>query len=305
MLSIIILTHNYNFHTKVCLKSLQNQTYDNFEIILVENGSKESFKNELYNFLKSNQLNNQFLDKIKVIHSKENLGFTGGVNLGIKNSKCELLLILDNDTNHETSFLETMVGFFEKYDFVHIAQPKICRIDNKNLIWINGGILQKFSYNLFKPVDSMKNEKNVLKRPFKIDYACGGTLFIRRVILKKIGLLDTVYFCYCEESDLCYRASLKGYKNIYCNPKAKIYHKRTEFSKAFKKYYFRNRMIFCLKNLSIPIIIVQFFMQFIQLFLFTIDFRNKVIDYIFFFKSIKGILNGIKIGIRRRLERYL
>ena len=52
MLSIIILNHNDTFHTKRCLKSLQEQTFDNYEIILVENGSNENSKKEFYNFLR-------------------------------------------------------------------------------------------------------------------------------------------------------------------------------------------------------------------------------------------------------------
>ncbi|MFX0132296.1 MAG: glycosyltransferase family 2 protein [Candidatus Hodarchaeota archaeon] len=276
MLSIIILNHNDTYHTKRCLKSLQEQTFDNFEIILVENGSNESFKNELYNFLKSNQLKNQFMDKIKIIDSKENLGFPGGVNLGIKNSRGDLLLMLNNDTIHESSFLETMVEFFEKYDFIHIAQPKICYFNNKNTVWQNGGKINKFSFNLFRPIDSMKKEIDVRKKPFKIDFAVGCALFIRRDIIKKIGLLEKIYFLYCDDPDLCYRASLKGYKNIYCNPKTKIYHNiKSGLPNGFKKFCFRNRMIFCLKYFSIPLIIWQFFIQFIHLFILTIDFKKK------------------------------
>jgi len=303
MLSIILVNYNNTHHTINCLKSLQNQNYKNFEIIIIDNASQEFFKKQIDKFLKSNELIESFRKKIKVYYSKKNTGFTGGNNLGIKRSKGDIILFLNCDTIHEPDFLKNMIEFFNKYKFVQIAQPKICYFYDKNKIWFNGGLFQKFYFNVFKPLDGMKNEKDVLKKPFRIDYSQGCAFFIRRDIIKEIGMLDNDFFCYCEECDLCYRANLKGYNNIYCNPNAKIYHNtRPGFSKAFKKYYFRNRMIFCLKHFSFPLIIWQFFIQFIQLFIFTINIKKKVIDYFFFFNSIKGILNGIKIGIIRRLQ---
>lgn len=302
MLSIILVNYNNSHHTINCLKSLQNQIYKNFEIILIDNNSNNFEKKKIYKFLKNNNLKSSFKRKIRTINSNVNLGYTGGNNLGIKRSKGDIILLLNSDTMQEPDFLKNMIEFFNKYKFVHIAQPKICYYSHKDIIWQNGGKLKKFSFNLFTPIDRMKKEIDVQKKPFKIDYGIGCALFIRREIIKEIGMLDNDYFCYCEESDFCYRASLKGYKNIYCNTKTKIYHNtKSGFSRAFKKYFFRNRMIFCFKHFSIPLIIWQFFMQFIQLFIFTIDFKKKVIDYNFFLDSIKGIINGIKIGVKKRL----
>jgi len=304
MLSIIILNHNDTYHTINCLKSLHKQSYKNFEVILIENASELFYKKNLEVFLKTNELNDFFQNKIKIIYSNKNLGFQGGSNLGIKNSKGDLILLLNNDTIHETTFLEDMVNFFEKNQCIHIAQPKICFFFNKNLIWQNGGKIKKYSFNLFTPIDCGKVDNGILKKPFKIDYAIGCALFIRRSILKKIGLLEDIYFMYGDDSDLCYRATLKGYKNIFCIPKVKIYHNtKPKFSKLFKKYYFRSRMIFCFKFFSLPLIIWQFLMQFIQLIIYSQDLKKFKIDYDFFFSSIKGLLEGIKLGIRRRIQK--
>ncbi len=303
LLSIILVNYNNSHHTINCLKSLQNQNFKKFELIIVDNNSGDLYKRRLQSFLKTNNLNEFFKNKIKVIYSDKNMGFTGGNNLGIKNSRGNLILLLNCDTFHEPTFLESMVDLFKKYKFIHIAQPKICYYHNKNIIWQNGGKINKFSYSLFKPIDRMKKDEDSLKKPFKIDFAVGCALFIRMEILKKIGLLDNVYFMYGEDSDLCYRATLKGYMNIYCNPKTKIYHNiRVELSNSFKKFYFQNRMIFCFKYFSIPLVIWQFFMQFIQIFIYTINFRKKKINYNFFFKGIKGTINGIKLGFKKRLE---
>lgn len=302
MISIILVNFNNSNHTIDCLKSLQNQKFENFEIILVENNSKIKEKIKIFDIMKSNQLKRSFMKKIKIIHSKQNLGYAGGNNLGIQKSKGDLILLLNSDTFHDSDFLDSMYIFFQKYKNIHITQPRICYFSEKDTIWQDGGKINVFSFNLFNPVNSLKKEKDCSKKPFKIDYAIGCALFIRREIFKKIKLLDVTYFMYGEESDLCYRAKIRGYNNIYCNPKIKIYHNcERGFSISFKKYYFRNRLIFCFKFLPLYLLIWQFILQFIQLIIFTIDFKNKRIDYYFFILSLKGILNGLNTGFIKRI----
>lgn len=303
MLSIILVNYNNTYHTKNCLISLQNQTFRHFEIIIVENNSNENYRINLENFLKSSKLNEDFLKKIKLIYSDKNLGYTGGNNIGIRNSKGDLILLLNSDTLHENSFLESMVGFFEKYKSIHIAQPKICFHPDKDIIWGIGGYINKYSLYLFGARDHLKKDKNLHKKPFRIDYAVGCALFIRREVLKKIGLLDNIFFMYGGEADLCYRATRLGY-NIFCNPIPTIYHNtKAELSPSFKNLYFRNRNIWCFKNFPLHIMIWQFILQFLELFGVALNIKKKRerIDYDFFFKSIKGILKGIKLGIRKRL----
>ena len=79
--------------------------------------------------MKSNQLKRSFMKKIKIIHSKQNLGYAGGNNLGIQKSKGDLILLLNSDTFHDSDFLDSMYIFFQKYKNIHITQPRICRKD--------------------------------------------------------------------------------------------------------------------------------------------------------------------------------
>ena len=123
MLSIIILNYNNTYHTRHCLLSLQKQTFSNFEIVLVENNSDDVFRKKLYDFLKSDELERSFLKNIRLIesnkrsqfHNEANLGFTGGNNYGIQKAKGDLILLLNNDTYHDPTFLESMIAFFNKY----------------------------------------------------------------------------------------------------------------------------------------------------------------------------------------------
>ncbi len=303
-LSVILVNYNNSLHTINCLKSLYHQSFSNFEIIIVENNSNNYNRKLLEDFIKRSNFDEEFKKKIKIIYSNKNTGFAGGNNLGYSYSKGDLILMLNSDTVHDSSFFNSMINKFREFKYIDIAQPKICFYNQKHIIWCNGGKINKFAFNIFTLIDFMKENLNFLhERPFKIDYAAGTALFVRREIIEKIGFLDESYFMYCEESDFCYRAYQNGYKNIYCVPSVTIFHKvSTRFSKSFKKFYFRNRMIFCIKSFPIYLIIWQFIMQFIQLHYLTFNFRLKKLDYRFFFQSLKGTIIGIKVGFLARIR---
>ena len=302
MISIILVNYNNSNDTICCLKSLFNQNFEDFEIIILDNNSRKKDKQLIIKFLKNNVIPNHLIKNIKFVSSSKNLGFTGGNNTAVKYAKGDIILLLNSDTVHELDFLDTMYLFFKMNKSVHIAQPNICFFSNKNLIWSNGGIINIYSPNLFSHLNYLEYDNNQFELPFKIDYAVGCAIFIRKEVIDDIGLFDNVFFMYAEESDFCFRATNKGYK-IYCNPKSRIYHKiNLKKSEAFKKYYFRSRNIWCIKNLSIFLAIWQFFMQIIHLIGLTKNHNNKKVDYDFFSKSIIGIFLGIKIGIINKIR---
>ena len=301
MISIILINYNNSEETLDCLKSLSKQNYSDYEIIIVDNNSNKKQKDILRNH-EYFQKYKKYKNKIKLIFLKNNYGFTGGNNAAIKYTRGEIILLLNSDTFQEVNFLKSMNDYFTKNKIVHIAQPKICFFPNTNLIWSNGGIVNIYSPKLFSHLNYLEYDDNQFELPFKIDYAVGCAIFIRREVINDIGLFDNVFFMYGEETDFCYRATKKGYK-IFCNPNSRIYHKiNVKKSAAFKKYYFRNRNIWCIKNLSIFLVIWQFFMQFIHLIGLTKNHNNKKVDYNFFFKSIIGIFLGIKIGIINKIR---
>ncbi len=258
-------------------------------------------KNLLTEFITTNTKGSNFFGNIKIIYSDINLGYGGGNNLGIKNSKGNIILLLNNDTVHSVSFLEEMSNFFEKYKFIHIAQPLIYYLKEKDKIWSNGYKFFKFSYFLLKNLNFI--EIATINRPYRIDSADGCAFLIRRDILKEIGLLENIFFIYGETAELCYRAKLKGFTNIYCNPLTKIYHDtQPGFSELHKKYFFRNRMMFLLKHFSLSLIVVQSLMLLIRLFLISIAIKKKRFDYKFIFNTIKKMMYGLIVGLKRRLN---
>ncbi|KKN01869.1 hypothetical protein LCGC14_1123410 [marine sediment metagenome] len=311
MLSVILVNFNNSGHTINCLKLLEQQNIEEYCIIIVENNSNKQNKEKIVEFLKNNKLSELFLKKVKIIHSEKNLGYAAANNLGIHNSKGDIILLLNSDTTFDTIFLQSMLSFFRKYKLIQIAQPKICFYNIKkkesktDLIWGLGGKMNCYSFKLFVMIDFLKEDKKLHSKPLKIDYATGCALFIRRNVLNKIGLMDNSYFMYVEDADLCYRAKKQGF-NAFCNTKTKIYHGATlKISSNMRKYYFRNRNYFCFKHYSWHIIFWQFILQFMDLITMTKNFPNKKTDPQFFFESIKGILKGIKLGMIKRIKRKI
>ncbi|MHA1368360.1 MAG: glycosyltransferase family 2 protein [Promethearchaeota archaeon] len=301
LLSIIIVIFN-DIEIFDCLISLNAQTIKKFEIIIVDNNSKPSYSKKVKKFIERDDSISEISEKIMYVHLDQNLGYVGGNNAGMKLSKGDLILLLNPDTTHDPDFIEKMIDLFNKYPGIHIAQPLINSYPEKSIIWSAGGRVLPLHFSETTHLYGRKSINDVDLDPiYRIDYAIGCAIFIRRNILKKIGLLDPIFFIYNEETDLCMRAFRAGFKNIICYTGTKIYHNCPfELSSLNKKLKYRNRIMFFLKNFSIPVIILQSMMQFISMLIFVADFKKMRLDLEFLKHAISGTLQGYKTGLRRR-----
>ena len=240
MISIIIVGYNSLKYLDDCLSSLFESSYKNFEVIFVDNNSKDSSMS----FIK------KAFSTVEIIESKKNLGFAGGNNLGIKKAlknKSEYIFLLNPDTIIDKDCLEKLIN---KADDRTILQPLILLHENSkktNLINTTGGYLNflGFSYCSDYRLDKkMAKEKDIA-------IASGAAVFIPAEILRKIGLFDESFFMYHEDVDLFWRARLFGH-NIKLLPNALVWHKYS-FSKNNKKIFYveRNRLLFLYKNFEL------------------------------------------------------
>ena len=140
LVSIIILNYNRNNDNSItieCLKSLENQIYSKFEIILVDNGSDHKYflelKKDITQFHKS--LN------IRLIRMERNLFFVSANNKAIKKAKGEIICLLNKDTEVMPDFLEKMVHFLKNHPKAGLICPKIKVYKNKAYIWFAGADL--------------------------------------------------------------------------------------------------------------------------------------------------------------------
>lgn len=229
--SVIIPNWNGAELLKDCLTSLNQQTFADFEIILVDNGSTD-------NSLAYIENNFPF---IKIIKLKKNFGFAKAINEGVKASRANYVVFLNNDTKVEENWLKNLVECAEKHTEVISVNSKLLNFDNPKLI--DGvGILINEAGQARSIGYQEKDEGQYNKEAYIFGATGGGSLFVRSDFIK-VGCFDENFFLYSEEVDFAFRAQFQGYKSIYC-PKAKVFHKHKATSGNFpgriEYWQFRN-----------------------------------------------------------------
>ena len=191
--------------------------------------------------------------KIKIIRNKENLGFAEGHEVAFKKAKGKAILILNTDTIVEKNLLDALTKKLYESSVIGAVQPKIVIYPQKNLIdsigsffLINGDL-----YHFGREKDP---RLPIYNRPMEIFSAKGACILFKREVLEKTGLFDKDYFAYFEETDLCIRIWLSGYKVVY-TPETLVYHKGgASAKKAVSSYIqfhsYKNRICTYIKNLS-------------------------------------------------------
>jgi len=297
--SIIILNWNGKEDTIECLESLKNISYPNYEIILVDNGSTDG----------SVKYFEENYPEIEMIENGENLGFAEGNNVAIEyilNSiNSEYILLLNNDTIVKDNFIENLVNTAEKDNQIGIYGPKMLFWDfkgRKDVIWYAGGKADlsrgKIYHHKIGEIDYFNENE-----PKEVDFISGCCMLIKRDVFEKIGLLDPIYFAYCEDIDFCLRAKKSNFKVIYV-PTSIIWHKvsastKGKFSskKAYLKY--RNTLFLVRKHGKLRFsnsinILTDSFVH-----LFEIFKENKK-KFMFVFLNIsKAFYDGLKSGVKK------
>ncbi|MFH1257068.1 MAG: glycosyltransferase family 2 protein [Candidatus Diapherotrites archaeon] len=222
LVSIVVLNWNGKELLRNCLKSLrENTNYAPYEVIVVDNASSDG----------STEMVKKEFSWAKLIENKENRGFAGGNNDGIRQSKGEFVLLLNNDTLiKQSDWLDEMVKAMQRHPLVGILGPR--------LVFGDGSVQQ------IKGAEAEKIVKTV----------SGAAFLIRQKVLDEIGLLDEGFNpIYYEETDFSERTRRKGFLVMY-TPKATITHLEgaTTGQKKFSKWkYFlakKNRLRFQLLN---------------------------------------------------------
>lgn len=240
LVSIIIPTYNAKDLLANCLTSLSCLDYKNYETIIVDNGSTDGTPQ----FLSENFSN------IKIIENNKNVGFAGACNIGYTHAHGDYILLLNNDTTVESNLLTEMVKLLEKDKTVGACQPKIMLMDQPEYFDSLGSYLSIYGFLIHHGL----REKDCGQYDYEAEiFSTKGTcMLIRRSIIENVGLFDTDFFAYFEETDLCWRIWLAGYRVLY-TPKTRILHKvgatSTKMdSSIFDFHGFKNRIASIIKN---------------------------------------------------------
>ncbi|MGL4670379.1 MAG: glycosyltransferase family 2 protein [Methanobacteriaceae archaeon] len=221
ILSIVIPNYNGKKFLKTCFESIKPQLTNDYEVIIVDNGSSDGS----VNFIKSNYILDYGYNRFSLIENNDNLGFAKAVNQGIKAAKGEFVFLLNNDVELDENCLENIVKCANKINsnkntnFFAIG-AKMLQFKNRNLIDDAGD-----EYNLLAWTKKVGEGKIASKynNNYEIFSACGGAALYNRSVFKEIGYFDEKFFAYMEDVDISYRAQINGYSNYFCSD-AIVYH---------------------------------------------------------------------------------
>ena len=210
--SVIIPNYNGEKYILGCINSLKRQTFRDFDVIFVDNASED-------NSLQMTRENAKPLD-IQYIVNNANYGFAKAVNMGIKASKGEYVILLNNDTKVGKHFVEELVTAIESDENIFSAQALILQYNNRNRIDTAGDFYCAIGYEFSQGKDRPAGEYSEMGQIFS---SCAGAAIYRKKIFERIGYFDEDFFAYLEDVDIGYRAKLYGYDNVIA-PKAKVLH---------------------------------------------------------------------------------
>ena len=212
----IIVLHWNNIPCLIdCLSSLDAASYENYEVIVVNNGSSDL-----------SGVQERIKAEIRVIQTSSNLGFSRGNNLGIREAlknKADYVLLLNDDTVVSPDFLSVLVDVGENNPDVGMLGPRIHYFDEPRRIWFAGAQFDPENCMVTTlGADQLDHGEDA--KPFESDYLTGCCLLIKRQAIEKIGLLDERFFLYWEDVDWALRLTGARLKNLLV-PSAQIWHK--------------------------------------------------------------------------------
>jgi len=222
-LSIIIINFKNPALLRLCLASLKKHLPDQIshDVTVVDSASTYETRSVVFN---------EF-HEYKLIPFKENVGYTRGVNEGIKNTSGELVLILNPDIVVLPGEIEKMIEYITQHPEVGLLGPRLLNFD---------GSSQQSYFRFYTPLTVayrrlghlpfasrilghflMTDKKTIEVMP--VDWLMGSALMARREAINKVGLMDERYFLYFSDVDWAKRFWENKYQVIYF-PKAAIYH---------------------------------------------------------------------------------
>ena len=285
--SVVIPNFNGIAFLDSVLASLEGQTLNNFEVILVDNGSTDgscSFVTANYPW-------------VHLIELSENFGFCGAVNAGIRAAKAPYVLLLNNDTEVKEDFVEEMLAAIRRHKNAFSCGARMVQYHDRDKLDDVGNYYcalgWSFARGRGKDIHAYETEDRIFS-------ACAGAAIYRKKILEKIGYFDEEHFAYLEDTDIGYRARIYGYENWYA-PKAIVYHvgsgtSGSRYNQFKTRYSSRNTIYLIYKNmpllqiiLNLPFLVAGILVKFL---FFAVKGMGK--------EYAAGIKNGFSISMKNK-----
>ena len=242
---VSIITVNYHQAKVTCelLDSINNNSYKNLEVILVDNGATED----------NTALFKKHYPSVKVIISRENRGFAGGNNLGIAAATGDFLFFVNNDTEWQEGLIQALLSRFSENSNIGAVSPKIRYFNTPQYIQYAGFTEVNTLTGRNETIGKNELDNGQHDKARSTPYAHGAAMMLRREVIEKAGVMPEDFFLYYEELDWCAQIRRAGY-DIWYEPKGIIYHKESASvgkMSPLKMYYMtRNRLLFMRRNVK-------------------------------------------------------
>lgn len=295
LVSIGILNYNGLKYLKKTIPAILKLNYLTYEIIVVDNASTDESTNYLSKF-----------KNIRIIKNKENLGYSKGKNICVKNCNGKYILLLDEDILiKDKRLLNKLIKIYDKKKNIGFIQIPLLDEDK----------LKTFYYGIYYSIYGLNmHRKNIdIKKIIKCDKKLipivgptGASIFCSRKNLNKIGLFDESQGFHLDDVDIGPRSNIFGFKN-YLYTKNYFIHLGIKNTSSIKEYSRRFKLVFSgharsmIKNYKLKNLILRFpifcIFQVLKAIKYSIKKRSFKIMNAFFYSVeffLKNLLDALK-----------
>jgi len=230
LVSIIVLNYNGMKFLPGCLSTLLNTSYPNFEIIVVDNSSKDGSVDLIKRSFGSSP-------RLTVQQNERNFGFAEGNNIGARLANGKYIVFLNVDTQTDSEWLTKLVEVMESDESIGAAQNKLLLFDHST-IDSTGDFINFYGRGWMRGYG--EQDKGRYNKADEVFSARGAAMIVKKQVLEEVGYFDPAFFMVCEDIDLSWRIRLRGCKVMFV-PKSIVYHfgsgTRKEFQRPAQSYY--------------------------------------------------------------------
>jgi GT2 family glycosyltransferase len=234
--SVIIVSYNSWDELQVCLRSLVQDSREDYEVIVVDNASQDGSPEKVA----------RYFPQVRLVSNPENSGFGGGNNTGARYAQGQYLAFLNPDTVVEPGWLEALISALEADPTAGLATSKILLLSDPGRINTCGNDMHISGLTLCRGMGLPSTAYHTLE---EVGAVSGAAFAVRRKLFESLGGFDPGFFLYMEDTDLSLRARLAGFRCLFV-PDSVVYHDyRLTFGPKKTYYQERNRYLMLLKVL--------------------------------------------------------
>lgn len=240
LVSLLLLNWNGRPLLEMCLPPLMELDYPNYEVILVDNASSDD----------SLTFTRDRFPEVKIMANKDNLGFSSGMNVALRQIQSDVVVLLNNDVVVRPEWLRALIRPLLVDETIGITGCKLLYPDEQTIQHAGARLSYPLAYTHHHHYQETDTGQD--KEIREVEYVTGAAMAIAGRVLDDVGLLDESFSpFYYEEVDFCYRARVVGYRTVYVPQAVAIHHESAsmrQMSRPHLHIFHKSRLRFVLKH---------------------------------------------------------